>query len=193
MNDLSFQYRTEGRHVLIEMELNSARQLFNTLDPSPFYEKDMDADAEDYIIDSAMEINVRKPLALIMHLPPEEIPNTNVDEVRDAIHHYFKYRTLAVQRDLRLVMQQGRWSLLIGLLILASCIVIRSLIPLLHLNELTSEILSEGFLISGWVTMWRPFQIFVYDWWPFRHQIRVLQKLSRIRVEVRPSKHAVKK
>jgi hypothetical protein len=174
------------------MELNSIRQLFNTLDPSPFYEKDIDADAEDYILDSAMEINIRKPLALVIHLPDAEIPGTNPSDVRDAIHRYFKYRAMAAQRDLRLVLQQGRWSLLIGLLFLVACIALRSLVPMLHLNELTADILKEGLVISGWVAMWRPFEIFVYDWWPFHHKIRVLQKLSRIHVDIRPSRHQVK-
>lgn len=189
MKDLSFQYRTEGKYVLIEMELQSIRQLFNTLDPAPFYTRDMDADAEDYILDSALEISLHKPLALIIHLPEAEVAGTNADDVSDAIHRYFEYRAMAVRRDLRLVLQQGRWSTMIGLLFLASCVAIRSFIPLLHLNALTTDILSEGLIISGWVAMWRPFQIFVYDWWPFRHQIKVLQKLSRIRVEIRTSRN----
>ena len=171
------------------MELNSIRQLFNTLDPAPFYEKDMDDDAEDYILDSAMEINLRKPLALVIHLPEAEIPGTNPSDVRESIHRYFKYRAMAVQRDLRLVLQQGRWSLVIGLLFLASCLAIRSLVPMLHMHELTTEILQEGLMISGWVAMWRPFEIFAYDWWPFHHKIRVLQKLSRVHVDIRPSRH----
>ena len=33
-------------------------------------------------------------------------------------------------------------------------------------------------LIAGWVAMWRPLEIFLYDWWPIRRRIRVLGKLS---------------
>lgn len=189
MKDLAFEYRTEGDFVLIEMELRHLHQFFNTLDPSPFVEKDIDADAEDYIIDSALEINIRHPMKLVIYLPPDRVKKENPKSVSDAVHHYFAYRARAVRRDLRIVFQQGRWSLFIGFLFLVFCIFLRSFIPLLHLNEIATEILSEGILISGWVAMWRPFQIFVYDWWPIHHQIRVFDKLSSIEVDLRPNQN----
>jgi len=40
-------YRSEGDARLIEIGLKSISQLFNSLDPSPFHQKDLDADAED--------------------------------------------------------------------------------------------------------------------------------------------------
>ena len=39
----------------IEIRLSRAQQLFNSLDPSPFHERDLDQDAEEYIVDSADE------------------------------------------------------------------------------------------------------------------------------------------
>jgi hypothetical protein len=42
-------------------------------------------------------------------------------------------------------------------------------------------------LIAGWVAMWRPLQIFLYDWWPLRRRNRVFGKLSAMPVLVRAS------
>jgi hypothetical protein len=50
-----------------------------------------------------------------------------------------------------------------------------------------SEIVAEGLLIVGWVAMWRPLEIFLYEWWPTRRRCRGFDKLSRIRVIVRAS------
>jgi hypothetical protein len=47
--------------------------------------------------------------------------------------------------------------------------------------------LAEGILICGWVAMWRPIQIFLYDWWPIARMIAVYKRLTRIAIDVRPA------
>jgi hypothetical protein len=41
---------------LIKLRLTKVDQLFNSLDPSPFHERDFDADAEEYIVAWAREL-----------------------------------------------------------------------------------------------------------------------------------------
>jgi len=60
----------------IEVNLSRLAQLFNSLDPSPFHERDLDQDAEDYIIGSAEEISHQRPLSLVIHLPADQLPQT---------------------------------------------------------------------------------------------------------------------
>lgn len=167
------------------MELGSLLQFFNTFDPSPFHEKDIDADAEEYIVDAAREINARSPLKLIIYLPPKEAERENTDNIKEAIHTYFEYRTRAAQRELRLVFQQARLSLAIGLSFLTACIALSYILqPLFSNYAVSAEIVKEGLLISGWVAMWRPLQVLLYDWWPVRKKIDVMHKLSLIEVEI---------
>jgi hypothetical protein len=82
-------------------------------------------------------------------------------------------------------MKQGRASLLIGLSCLATCLVISK--ALLHGEAGTwASILRESLTIAGWVAMWRPMQIYLYDWWPLRGRARIYSKLSHMPVEVVP-------
>jgi hypothetical protein len=60
----------------IEINLNRLSQLFNSLDPSPFHERDLDQDAEDYIVGSAEEAPRQHPLRLVIHLPAGQLPHT---------------------------------------------------------------------------------------------------------------------
>jgi hypothetical protein len=46
-------------------------------------------------------------------------------------------------------------------------------------------VLREGLIIAGWVAMWRPMEIFLYEWWPLRRKGHLYEKLSRMHVEVR--------
>ena len=56
----------------IEIRLHKISQLFNSLDPSPFYSRDLDDDAEEFIVGWALELPKRNALRIILHVPSEE-------------------------------------------------------------------------------------------------------------------------
>jgi hypothetical protein len=167
----------------IEIRLSRPQQLFNSLDPSPFHERDLDQDAEEYIVDSADEYPLNKPLTLIIHLPADQIETAN--DLAQAIHNYFAYRVGETRRRLRFFFRDGRISLVAGLVFLFVCIALRQFVLAVG-RSLAADIADEGLYIVGWVAMWRPLEIFLYDWRPIRHRLRLFAKLSQIPVIVRP-------
>ncbi len=183
--DITSRYRRHGEALLIEMKLNSPMQLFNSLDPSPFHEKDLDDDAAEYIVSTARDLPLNTPLRLEIYLPPEQIGKDTEETIARAIHNFFDYKTEAADRELRALLREGRTSLAIGLLFLAGCLFARELIGRLF-DGTVQELINEGLLISGWVAMWRPIQIFLYSWWPIRNMRTLYYKLSHLRVDVRP-------
>jgi hypothetical protein len=48
---------TQRREKAIEVSLRDLEQFFNTIDPSPFHEKDLDHDLEEFIVSWATESN----------------------------------------------------------------------------------------------------------------------------------------
>jgi hypothetical protein len=167
----------------IEMRLARLAQLFNSLDPSPFRERDLDADAEDYIIGSAEEISRRRPLQLLIHLPANELPRGGTHEISEAVHNYFAYREVHQRRRLRRLFHDGQIALATGLMFLLCCTLLRE-VALSFSHGSVSEVAVEGTLIVGWVAMWRPLEIFLYDWVPIRRRCRILAKLAKMPVIV---------
>ncbi|MDH5301792.1 MAG: hypothetical protein OEW58_10565 [Gammaproteobacteria bacterium] len=179
------QYRQQDNVYLIEIFLKNPRQLFNSLDPSPFHEKDIDKDAEAYIVEAVEELHIKTPMRICIYLPSDEVDSAQARSIRDAVHHYFAYRALGSRRQLRSVLQQGRFSLLVGISFLTLCLALRT--TLHHFGEGTlRDLIEEGLLIIGWVSMWRPIQIFLYDWWPVKYRQRIHQHLSSIDIQVLP-------
>ena len=168
----------------IEISLNRLPQLFNSLDPSPFHERDLDQDAEDYIIGSAEEIGLQRPIALVIHLPADQLPAPSAHDLGEAIHNYFAYREAHERRRLRLLFRDGRIALVSGLAFLFCCVLLREL-AFSFGNDTASDIFGEGMLIIGWVAMWRPLEIFLYEWVPIRRRCRVLAKLAAMPVVVK--------
>ena len=177
-------FRREGEVGLIEIRLNTVHQLFNSLDPAPFHEKDLDSDAETYIVESAREFPHGMRLKLVLYVTDTEMKTAAAANVESAIQHYFGYRLWLERSALRHELAYGRLALVIGLAFLFVCIASRQLV--LSLGDGTiNQIAAEGLLISGWVAMWRPLQVFLYDWWPIRRNCNLFEKLARLPVELR--------
>jgi hypothetical protein len=62
-NRQSRQAQCDADRSIIELHLHNLDQLFDTLDPSPFRERDLDPKADEFIVDSARELCSRRPLA----------------------------------------------------------------------------------------------------------------------------------
>jgi hypothetical protein len=169
----------------IEISLNRLTQLFNSFDPSPFHERDLDREAEDYIVGSAEEAPRQRPLSLVIHLPADQMPAAGLPD--QAIHNYFAYRRDQESRRLRLLFRDGRLALITGLTFLFCCVLLRELASSFG-NDAASEIFGEGMLIIGWVAMWRPLEIFLYEWVPIRRRCRILAKLAQMAVIVQPKR-----
>jgi hypothetical protein len=170
---------------VITITLSRVEQLFNSLDPSPFYERDIDDEAERFIVGTAREMSAGQPLELVIHLPEPEIASTGAGHLPDAIRNYFGYRALQAQQELRELMRIGWRSLFIGLAVLLACLAavrfIEGRVPASALGSFASQSL----VILAWVANWRPLEIFLYDWWPIRRRIALLRRLSVMTVEVR--------
>jgi hypothetical protein len=47
-----------------------------------------------------------------------------------------------------------------------------------------ASLLKESLLIGGWVAMWRPLEIFLYEWWPIRADAKLFDRLSVMPVRI---------
>jgi hypothetical protein len=172
-------YRRDGGVCLIEITLRELKQLFNTLDPAPFHEKDLDPAAEEYIVGAVREIG-SQPSRLVLHLPSGTTDEEACGAV-EAIRNYFAGRSQHAREQLRLLLVRGVISLLIGLAFLATCLTVREL--LMATLDPGDAIASEGLLILGWVAMWKPVEIFLYDWWPDLDRRRLAERIAHMQIE----------
>jgi hypothetical protein len=169
----------------IYIHLKTADQLFNTLDPSPFHERDLDDETERYIVGWAREIKGSGPLQLLVTLPDLTHNAHAVERIPDAIHNYFSYRATQSQQDIRELLRIGWRSLAIGLTVLMLCFVAIQFLERSAVQPTITRLAEQSLLIFGWVANWRPLEIFLYDWWPIRRHLALLRRLAAMPVEVR--------
>jgi hypothetical protein len=161
---------------VIELELNSLNELYNSFDPAPFHEKELDQEAEEYIYNAVDEFPLKKSIEIMIHLPPAEVSEETEVSLKNSIRNHFSYKKLLSQIELRRLLRQGRTNIMIALGFLLICILATQLLSTIEEN-LIKTLFSEGLLIIGWVAMWEPINTFLYGWWPIVHKRNIYQKI----------------
>lgn len=168
----------------LELSISDPMQLFNSMDPAPFHERDLDAQVVDYIIDWAQEVAPDEQLQLLVTVNARTAPLQPPDLICDAVHTSFQRRALAKRRALKKLLREGRISLVIGMSFLAAAIFISDYLGGFISNKNYAWLLQESVVIGGWVALWHPLNIFLYDWWPLRADRRLFERLARMPVDV---------
>ena len=169
----------------IELRVAALSGLFNSLDPTPFHHRDLDRDAVEYLETWALEFPANSHFRILVHLdtlPPDD-PTLMLSA---AVRHYFDNKSVLALRSLRLLLIEGRTSLLIGVTFLALCLLGADLLATSSTfsTHTFARLLKESLLIGGWVAMWRPLQIFLYDWWPIARRRKIYRNLGHANVQV---------
>ena len=169
---------------IIEVRVAELRQLFNEMDPAPFHEQDLDPAATAFIVEWARELPRDAPLELRIHLDRSEGQPNEQALLTAAIQKFFAGRSAVARRQFQQLMSRGRTSLVIGLAFLVLSLAASSYPSEWVPNTSLGALLHESMLIGGWVAMWRPLEIFLYDWWPIRAEEKLLNRLARMPVQI---------
>jgi hypothetical protein len=186
MADIESLYRKDHGRILIEIKLSSIKQLFNSFDPAPFHEKELDSAAEHYIVDMVNDFSAKTQFKILIHLPPELVATDEAKHLIPAIHHHFEYKVMAADRKFRARFRHGRGTMLIGLSFLTIALVARQMVSTLN-NHLLAAIFADALLIIGWAAMWEPVTVMLYELWPIIQQKKTYERISTMEIEILPS------
>ena len=186
MADIESLYKKVDGKVLIEIKLSSVVQLFNTFDPAPFHEKELDSAAERYIIDTVNDFPAKTRFRIVIHLPADLVKTDRATQIVPAIHHHFEYKMLVTERKFRARFRYGRNAMIIGLSFLFIALVVRQLISTIT-NNLLTVLIADALLIIGWAAMWEPVTVLLYELWPVRQQKKTYERISKMEIVVLPT------
>jgi ABC-type spermidine/putrescine transport system permease subunit I len=171
----------------IAIRVRSISQLFNSFDPSPFREKDLDNDVEEFLVGWVRELPPAAPFRIVVHLPAEDAAKPDASEIGAAFAHYFRYRAQVSARELRELLRIGWRSLIIGVVVLVICLVASQVAAKTIANTTVARVVEESLIIVGWVANWRPIEIYLYDWWPIVRRMRLFRRIAAAHVRVKGS------
>src|SRR5258705_8931712 len=164
----------------VEIRIEDIGQLFESLDPFPFREKDLNKEAEEFIVSWARELPLDQPLTIVVHIPKTQASSLEARELGAAVNRYFLYRAQVNE-----LFRVGWQALAIGLTVFSICVV-GGQTAAANLSPLRiGRVIQESLTIFGWVANWKPIQIFLYDWWPIVRRRTLYERLSEAKVKVK--------
>lgn len=167
----------------IRIHIRDAQQLFDSRDPAPFHERDLDTSFANYLIAYADELNSKKKRFQIEIDIAEPHPFLGEQEITAAVRKYFEYQINLKRIQFSKTMRMARLFFFIGLIALMVCLSLANVLKYIQ-SEVIKTTFREGVVIFGWVSLWRPFEVFMFDWYPIYSDVRLYKKIfaSDIRV-----------
>jgi hypothetical protein len=154
------------------------------MDASPFRERDLDPKAGEFIVDWSKSFSKNAKLSLLLYVEKGLDLQEASAIAGDAIRTYFGHRAEELRRRLRQLLVRGRTNLLIGFAALVALFMASNFVGAVLRGNPLGRMLQESLLIGGWVAMWRPMEIFLYDGWPIQSEVKLFERLSAMPVRV---------
>jgi hypothetical protein len=172
--------KRSGAVATVSVHVRELAQLFNSLDPSPFWDRDLDRGAANFIEEEFVDKQSAKVWHLHVHTQQD---SATASELQEAVENYYTRLAGTTRREIREHLQLGQLALLGGLTIFLLSMGARQLLQ--NAVDVLPRALDEGLIVLAWIALWRPTELLVYDWVPLLRRRRLYERLAGIRVLVR--------
>jgi hypothetical protein len=161
---------------VIELQLRDLSDLVEA-NASPLRSGALTSDAETYIVRKAKLVPTHQPIHLIINSakPLDR-------DVGPIITDHFRAAVRIQSEAMGELFRNGRKALLIGLLTLGLCLFLAWYFTYHVPQRPITRLIQESFVILGWVSMWKPIEVFLYEWLPLARRRSLFQRLSSANV-----------
>jgi hypothetical protein len=159
----------------VNIHVRDLAQMFNSLDPSPFWDRDLDQQAAGFI-EGEFSDRLRTDRWLL-HVHAHEGTATAAD-LQAALERYYERLVASTRLSLREQTRVGEIALIAGVAVFSLCISLESALRALP------RALDEGLIVLAWIALWRPIEMLAYGWVPLYRRRRLYDRLRRMRVSV---------
>ncbi len=167
--------------------LSELHHFFEAPPLDPFAGDSIDESGIDQLMDTmkARPRGAPRLKRIVLHLPPDEITPDLPGTLRAAITTYCNVQQRLSHQKVRETRLQGRRALFIGFIAWTVCLLLSTLSEQVFSRySLEGRLFGEGFLIAGWVSLWRPAELLLYDWWPYSRDAQLYERIKAMDVAV---------
>jgi len=186
MTGIESLYRKEDGKILIEIKLSSVAQLFNTFDPAPFYVRALDHEAADYIVDTVKDFPRKTEFRIVVYLPSDLLGTPAAQKIPHAIVNHFRYMKMVQDRKFRQLSVYGKFTIIVGFTFLAIAMIASRIVAETFTNSPIAQLIATALNVAGWVAMWEPVTVHLYELWPIVQQKRVYERISTMEIDICP-------
>ncbi len=153
----------------------------------PNYDLD-DAKVEDWIDTIISSINAygnKKEYSIVIHAP-QSLHSLDINSISAKLQEFHHIHTIELKNELMVMKTQSLDALSKGIPIMIAALSLNYTLERLndHMNYF-EFILKESMYIFGWVSMWKPIELLLYDRWPLNRKIKSYDKMLKISISIK--------
>lgn len=170
--------RDENGALIIKISSKNVKDIYNDFDKeSSFSKKDLDEELVEYIIDSVKEIG--SEAFVIKFYFDEDLGFEVKKRVENSIKSFFEYLQELEKKAMREQIKNAMIFMAIGVFFTALSITFGKTSH----ESVVHEVISEGLMVAGWVSLWESLATFLIKWLPLSKKLKTYRKIAASDVE----------
>lgn len=165
-------------------KVRSIETLFDHGDSENLVSGKLNPDWLEYLFENMPDKGRNFPFHLTLKIPREILKEENREKFKDGLHEKFWEYEKILNGKLKKNFRNGRITLGFGIITLGIFMALSKLVYLADFLGAFKQAFQEGFLIIGWVALWRPVEILLYDWWPIVEERMKIRRLAKGKITI---------
>lgn len=167
------------------LKLDNIQHLFKDPEFDLFMPQADSSSGIERIVNQLKSTSLTDKVRTTISLPEPQLSENLEKLTTAALQRYCNNKIEQIANDITSLRGQGIRALRRGLLFLAVCLVISTLFDRIeYLPILVHKFLNEGFLIAGWVSLWYPIELLLYEWSPLRRQKKIYEMIKDMEIKI---------
>ena len=144
------------------------------------YRPRMHPDVEAFIIEESEKLHRHADLQISIQITKERLLNSN--EIIALIRQHFENKREKANHQVKTILRLGVRSLFIAFLFLIIMFLLtNALMAFLQQNALVIT-LRELFIILGWVALWRPAELLLFEWRSHKRNAKLFDRIAQCKI-----------
>lgn len=175
----------------VPLVLGTVGEADGTSIPLPLPYRKLNPEVLEYLEDVAQQLPKGATARIVVYLPMERIQPGFEQKLNKVLDIYGEVRLAKLKREEKRALGASVNALVWGFAFMLVCQIIGVLADFPEHPTLTNTI-SEGFLVLGWVALWKPFETLLFDWKPSVQRRKLHECLAEMPVVLRPLPATIK-
>lgn len=179
--------RHPGVADAVTLQLSDIHNFFQTQEVDPFHGENIEESGIDQLMDTLKARSHRAPpvTQIVIRLPASSIEPDLAARTRTAIGSYCRAQIRIAEQKKRDIIIQARRAVPVGFLFWAGCLLMSlGFEAVLRSETILGRVFSEGFIIAGWVGLWHPAELVLFDWRPYAREIKLYEQIAAMDVAI---------
>jgi hypothetical protein len=165
-------------HLNIKIHLNDISDLYAQTEIDPFNQEEIYNTGIEYIYEELKKKSLREKVTTTIYLPKDSFDDSTHQTIKHSLKKYCNHMIERNNVDLINLRWEAIKAFQTGLLFLAACLFLSAVFKqTTFLPSFLKIFLTEGLLIVGWVSMWHPIELSLYEWWPYKRENKIFKTI----------------